>query len=110
MMQRFVSHDFMHVGRHDFQPSPRREVIGGPRDRLRMKIVRQLRGIGRSNKFRYLWYHSGTCTMKTREKDGVVDKYLNVYWTEILKGAGILLFLILDMSICPSNRWGNTYM
>lgn len=31
----------------------------------------------------------GTCAMKPREEDGVVDKVLNVYGTENLKLAGI---------------------
>jgi alcohol oxidase len=33
----------------------------------------------------------GTCAMKPRETDGVVDKFLNVYGTENLKIAGMSL-------------------
>lgn len=39
------------------------------------------------------WHSMGTCAMKPRETDGVVDKRLNVYGTENLKCA--------DLSICP---------
>jgi alcohol oxidase len=49
--------------------------------------------------------------MKPREMNEVVDKHLNVYGTENLKSRVFqlhLLFIILDMSICPRNLGGNT--
>ncbi len=43
----------------------------------------------------------GTCAMKPRSQNGVVDARLNVYGTEGLK--------VADMSIAPSNVGSNTY-
>jgi len=47
------------------------------------------------------WHSLGTCSMKQREKGGVVDKRLNVYGTQCLK--------VADISIAPSNVAANTY-
>ncbi|KAJ7842957.1 GMC oxidoreductase-domain-containing protein [Mycena olivaceomarginata] len=47
-------------------------------------------------------FHSlGTCAMKPREQDGVVDNKLNVYGVKNLK--------VADVSIPPSNLHANTY-
>ncbi|RPD68970.1 alcohol oxidase-like protein [Lentinus tigrinus ALCF2SS1-7] len=47
------------------------------------------------------WHSLGTCAMKAREKEGVVDERLNVYGVEGLK--------VADLSICPGNVAANTY-
>ncbi|KAF9041063.1 alcohol oxidase [Hymenopellis radicata] len=47
------------------------------------------------------WHSLGTCAMKPRNQNGVVDSRLNVYGTEGLK--------VADMSIAPSNVGSNTY-
>ncbi|KAL0579312.1 hypothetical protein V5O48_002710 [Marasmius crinis-equi] len=47
------------------------------------------------------WHSLGTCAMKPREKNGVVDSNLNVYGVENLK--------VADMSIAPGNVGANTY-
>ncbi|PPQ69188.1 hypothetical protein CVT25_006966 [Psilocybe cyanescens] len=47
------------------------------------------------------WHSIGTCAMKPREKNGVVDSRLNVYGTQSLK--------IADCSITPGNVAANTY-
>ncbi|KAH9921114.1 alcohol oxidase [Fomitopsis serialis] len=47
------------------------------------------------------WHNLGTCAMKPREQDGVVDSSLNVY--------GVLGLKVADMSIAPSNVSSNTY-
>ncbi|KAL0579314.1 hypothetical protein V5O48_002712 [Marasmius crinis-equi] len=47
------------------------------------------------------WHSLGTCAMKPREKNGVVDSSLNVYGVENLK--------VADLSIAPSNVGSNTY-
>ncbi|KAF5360054.1 hypothetical protein D9758_007605 [Tetrapyrgos nigripes] len=47
------------------------------------------------------WHSLGTCAMKPRHQNGVVDNKLNVYGIKGLK--------VADMSICPSNVGGNTY-
>ncbi|TEB34577.1 alcohol oxidase [Coprinellus micaceus] len=47
------------------------------------------------------WHALGTCAMKPREKNGVVDSRLNVYGTKNLK--------VADLSICPDNVGANTY-
>ncbi|KIK65269.1 hypothetical protein GYMLUDRAFT_39626 [Collybiopsis luxurians FD-317 M1] len=47
------------------------------------------------------WHSLGTCSMKPREKGGVVDSRLNVYGVTDLKVAGI--------SISPGNVGANTY-
>lgn len=46
------------------------------------------------------WHSMSTCSMKAREKGGVVDKDLNVYGTTGLK--------VADLSICPENVGANT--
>ncbi|KAH9837702.1 alcohol oxidase-like protein [Rhodofomes roseus] len=46
------------------------------------------------------WHSLGTCAMKPREQDGVVDSNLNVYGVSGLK--------VADMSIAPSNVCANT--
>ncbi|KAK7032266.1 hypothetical protein VNI00_013225 [Paramarasmius palmivorus] len=47
------------------------------------------------------WHSLGTCAMKPREKNGVVDPSLNVYGVRNLK--------VVDLSIAPSNVGANTY-
>ncbi|KDQ20446.1 hypothetical protein BOTBODRAFT_626187 [Botryobasidium botryosum FD-172 SS1] len=47
------------------------------------------------------WHALGTCSMKPREKGGVIDPELNVYGVEGLK--------VADLSICPGNVAANTY-
>ncbi|RPD77156.1 alcohol oxidase-like protein [Lentinus tigrinus ALCF2SS1-7] len=47
------------------------------------------------------WHSLGTCAMKRREDNGVVDSRLNVYGVDGLK--------IADLSICPGNVAANTY-
>ncbi|KAH7908609.1 GMC oxidoreductase-domain-containing protein [Hygrophoropsis aurantiaca] len=47
------------------------------------------------------WHSLGTCAMKPREKNGVVDNNLNVYGVEQLK--------VADLSIAPANVGSNTY-
>ncbi|EIM87118.1 alcohol oxidase [Stereum hirsutum FP-91666 SS1] len=47
------------------------------------------------------WHSMGTCAMKPRSQNGVVDPRLNVYGTKGLK--------VADMSIAPSNVSSNTY-
>ncbi|KAI0643099.1 alcohol oxidase-like protein [Trametes meyenii] len=47
------------------------------------------------------WHSLGTCAMKKREENGVVDSRLNVYGTRSLK--------VVDLSICPGNVAANTY-
>ncbi|KAI0920510.1 hypothetical protein AcW1_002232 [Taiwanofungus camphoratus] len=47
------------------------------------------------------WHSLGTCAMKARDRNGVVDARLNVYGVECLK--------VADMSIAPSNVSANTY-
>ncbi|KAF9004053.1 GMC oxidoreductase-domain-containing protein [Cyathus striatus] len=47
------------------------------------------------------WHSMGTCAMKAREQDGVVDNRLNVYGVSCLK--------VVDCSIIPSNVGANTY-
>jgi len=47
------------------------------------------------------WHNLGTCAMKPREQDGVVNSSLNVY--------GVLGLKVVDMSIAPSNVSSNTY-
>ncbi|KAH8697199.1 putative choline dehydrogenase [Talaromyces proteolyticus] len=47
------------------------------------------------------WHSMGTCAMKPRESNGVVDENLNVYGVANLK--------VVDLSICPSNVSANTY-
>ncbi|EMD35142.1 hypothetical protein CERSUDRAFT_139982 [Gelatoporia subvermispora B] len=47
------------------------------------------------------WHSLGTCSMKPRDKGGVVDSKLNVYGVEGLK--------VADMSIAPGNVSANTY-
>ncbi|KAF9267964.1 alcohol oxidase [Marasmius fiardii PR-910] len=47
------------------------------------------------------WHSLGTCAMKPREMNGVVDSKLNVYGVENLK--------VADMSIAPLNVGANTY-
>ncbi|KAK2460296.1 hypothetical protein APHAL10511_007685 [Amanita phalloides] len=47
------------------------------------------------------WHSIGTCAMKPREDQGVVDSRLNVYGTQNLK--------IADCSIAPGNVGANTY-
>ncbi|KZV84968.1 alcohol oxidase [Exidia glandulosa HHB12029] len=46
------------------------------------------------------WHAMSTCSMKPREKGGVVDPKLNVYGVEGLK--------VADLSICPGNVGANT--
>ncbi|KAL0575689.1 hypothetical protein V5O48_006277 [Marasmius crinis-equi] len=48
-----------------------------------------------------MWHSLGTCAMKPREENGVVDSNLNVYGADNLK--------VADMSIAPSNVGANTY-
>ncbi|KAJ3518992.1 hypothetical protein NMY22_g13408 [Coprinellus aureogranulatus] len=50
---------------------------------------------------RTAWHALGTCAMKPKERNGVVDNRLNVYGTTNLK--------IADLSICPDNVGANTY-
>ncbi|KAH9483300.1 Alcohol oxidase 2 [Psilocybe cubensis] len=47
------------------------------------------------------WHSIGTCGMKPREQNGVVDSKLNVYGTQNLK--------VADCSITPANVSANTY-
>ncbi|KAI0671024.1 alcohol oxidase-like protein [Trametes maxima] len=47
------------------------------------------------------WHSMGTCAMKKREDNGVVDSRLNVYGVRNLK--------VVDLSICPGNVAANTY-
>jgi len=47
------------------------------------------------------WHSLGTCAMKPREWNGVVDSRLNVYGVTGLK--------VADMSIAPANVSANTY-
>ncbi|KAH9481245.1 Alcohol oxidase [Psilocybe cubensis] len=47
------------------------------------------------------WHSIGTCAMKPREQNGVVDSKLNVYGTQNLK--------VADCSITPANVAANTY-
>ncbi|SJL09655.1 related to alcohol oxidase [Armillaria ostoyae] len=47
------------------------------------------------------WHSLGTCAMKPRDQNGVVDVRLNVYGIQNLK--------VADMSIAPSNVSANTY-
>lgn len=47
------------------------------------------------------WHSLGTCTMRPREKGGVVDSCLNVYGVQGLK--------VADMSIASANVSSNTY-
>ncbi|EPS98838.1 hypothetical protein FOMPIDRAFT_156775 [Fomitopsis schrenkii] len=47
------------------------------------------------------WHNLGTCAMKPRDKQGVVDSALNVYGVSGLK--------VADMSIAPSNIGSNAY-
>ncbi|KII85161.1 hypothetical protein PLICRDRAFT_116683 [Plicaturopsis crispa FD-325 SS-3] len=47
------------------------------------------------------WHSLGTCSMRPREKGGVVDSKLNVYGVKGLK--------VADLSIAPSNVAANTY-
>ncbi|KAG7451291.1 alcohol oxidase [Guyanagaster necrorhizus] len=47
------------------------------------------------------WHSLGTCAMKPRAQNGVVDARLNVYGVQNLK--------VADMSIAPSNVGANTY-
>ncbi|KAK0204800.1 GMC oxidoreductase-domain-containing protein [Desarmillaria ectypa] len=47
------------------------------------------------------WHSLGTCAMKPRDQNGVVDARLNVYGVQNLK--------VADMSIAPSNVGANTY-
>ncbi|KAF5368003.1 hypothetical protein D9758_004392 [Tetrapyrgos nigripes] len=47
------------------------------------------------------WHSLGTCPMKPRDQNGVVDSLLNVYGVQNLK--------VADMSIAPSNVGANTY-
>ncbi|KZT68093.1 GMC oxidoreductase [Daedalea quercina L-15889] len=58
------------------------------------------------------WHNLGTCAMKPRDQQGVVDSSLNVYGVSGLKVAVIGKaehFLFEDMSIAPSNVGSNTY-
>ncbi|KAI0643101.1 alcohol oxidase-like protein [Trametes meyenii] len=47
------------------------------------------------------WHSMGTCAMKRREENGVVDSRLNVHGVRNLK--------VVDLSICPGNVAANTY-
>ncbi|KAG6014183.1 hypothetical protein E4U54_005707 [Claviceps lovelessii] len=47
------------------------------------------------------WHSMGTCKMAPRDRNGVVDKALNVHGVTNLK--------IADLSICPENVAANTY-
>ncbi|KAJ6512998.1 GMC oxidoreductase-domain-containing protein [Mycena sanguinolenta] len=47
------------------------------------------------------WHSLGTCAMKPRDQNGVVDSRLNVYGVQNLK--------VADLSIAPSNVGSNTY-
>lgn len=47
------------------------------------------------------WHSLGTCAMKPREQEGVLDPRLNVYGTTNLK--------VSDLSLCPDNLGTNTY-
>ncbi|KAJ7896106.1 hypothetical protein B0H14DRAFT_2680487 [Mycena olivaceomarginata] len=47
------------------------------------------------------WHSLGTCAMKPRDQNGVVDSSLNVYGIKNLK--------VADLSIPPSNVHSNTY-
>ncbi|RDX47581.1 alcohol oxidase-like protein [Lentinus brumalis] len=47
------------------------------------------------------WHSLGTCAMKPRDNNGVVDSRLNVYGVDGLK--------VVDLSICPGNVAANTY-
>ncbi|KAF7312458.1 GMC-OxRdtase-N domain-containing protein [Mycena indigotica] len=47
------------------------------------------------------WHSLGTCAMKSREQNGVVDPRLNVYGVTGLK--------VADLSIAPTNVAANTY-
>lgn len=46
------------------------------------------------------WHSLGTCKMAPRDRNGVVDQYLNVYGVESLK--------VADLSIAPRNVAANT--
>jgi len=48
-----------------------------------------------------IWHSLGTCAMKPRERDGVVDSHLSVYGVRGLK--------VADLSIAPANVSANTY-
>ncbi|KAF8698577.1 hypothetical protein RHS03_07516, partial [Rhizoctonia solani] len=47
------------------------------------------------------WHSLGTCAMKPRDQEGVLDPRLNVYGTTNLK--------VGDLSLCPDNLGTNTY-
>ncbi|KAJ7476061.1 GMC oxidoreductase-domain-containing protein [Mycena latifolia] len=47
------------------------------------------------------WHSLGTCAMKPRNQNGVVDSRLNVYGVKNLK--------VVDLSIAPTNVGSNTY-
>ncbi|KAJ7261758.1 alcohol oxidase-like protein [Mycena haematopus] len=47
------------------------------------------------------WHSLGTCAMKPRDQNGVVDSSLNVYGVRNLK--------VTDLSIAPTNVGSNTY-
>ncbi|KAJ7067084.1 GMC oxidoreductase-domain-containing protein [Mycena amicta] len=47
------------------------------------------------------WHSLGTCAMKPRDQNGVVDSRLNVYGVKNLK--------VADLSIAPTNVGANTY-
>ncbi|CAE6420515.1 unnamed protein product [Rhizoctonia solani] len=47
------------------------------------------------------WHSLGTCAMKPRDEEGVLDPRLNVYGTTNLK--------VGDLSLCPDNLGTNTY-
>ncbi|KAB5593139.1 Alcohol oxidase [Ceratobasidium theobromae] len=47
------------------------------------------------------WHSLGTCAMKLRDQEGVLDPRLNVYGTTNLK--------VGDLSLCPDNLGTNTY-
>lgn len=47
------------------------------------------------------WHSLGTCAMKPRDQEGVLDPRLNVYGTQNLK--------VSDLSLCPDNLGTNTY-
>jgi alcohol oxidase len=47
------------------------------------------------------WHSLGTCAMKPRDQEGVLDPRLNVFGTTNLK--------VSDLSLCPDNLGTNTY-